>query len=364
MAARPKSTKTTKTSKEARQAPDAGFTYIDAVQGKKLPEKRFYILSGSDPYTFNKLEKILTEKFLPDDPSFFNRYKTECSGNTKGEEIVNACEEYPFGSQYRLVIAACASRMKSAEGDKIRRYLEDPAETSVLVMTEDTEELKEKSSGKFYPSRTLKNEIKKHGLIIHCTLNFKDVKQWVSGVFQEMGRQIEYDTLNLLTEMVGNNLWDLNQEIEKIILYAGDRKHITRQDVEAVTHHRPQSKIFNFTEQVGLKNTASALTILDELYREKTPSVMIIISLNNHFTFLYQIKELMDEGMQSEEIARQLKKHPFYVKKSMTQAQRFSESSFDTIFDLLARADGALKSGRPDRSVMELTLIQICRQKE
>ena len=364
MAARAKSTKTTKSSKSGSSASEVSFTYIDAVNGKKIPEKRFYIFSGTDPYTFNKLEKILTEKFLSDDPSFFNRYKVECSGNTKGEEIVNACEEYPFGSQYRLVIAGYASRMKSAEGDKIKRYLNDPAETSVLIMSEDTEELKSKASGKFYPSRSLKKETQKNGLVIHCTLNFRDVKQWVGGVFEERGRQIDSNALNLLTEMVGNNLWDLNQEIEKIILYAGDRKHITDHDVEAVTHHRPQSKIFNFTEQVGLKNISSVLTILDELYREKTPSVMIIISLNNHFTFLYQIKELMDEGMQSEEIARQLKKHPFYVKKSMTQAQRFSESSFDKIFDLLARADGALKSGRAERNVMELTLIQICRQKE
>ena len=344
--------------------PSTTYTYIDVIQGKKLPEKSFYVLSGSDPYTFNQLEKILTQRFLSDDPSNFNRFKTECNGNTKGNDVVNACEEYPFGSQYRLVIATYANRLKSSEGDKIKHYLQDPVDTSILIMTEDTEELKSKSKGKFYPSRSLKKEISKSGLVIHCNLNFREVKDWIRTRVTSESKDIDSTALNLLVEMVGNNLWDLNQEIEKIVLYAGDRRRLTEQDVEAITSHRPQSKIFNFTEKVGSKNISQALKIMDELYRERTPSVMILISLNNHFTFLCRIRELMDEGMSSEEIAKKLRKHPYYVKKSMSQAQRFSETSFDTVFDLLARADGALKSGMNDRNVMEMTLIQICRQKD
>jgi len=310
-----------------------------------------------------KMEEIFTEKFLSDDPSLFNRVRFECDGNTKGSEIVNACEEYPFGSQYRLIFAYNANKMKSSEGDKIKQYLTDPAETTILVITENEEELKKSSSGKFYPSRTLKKEIGKFGLVISCSLNHREIRDWVKSQFSRKKIRIDSSSINLMIEMVGDNLWDLSQEIEKVLLYIGDSNRIEEEDIQAVTSHRPRSKIFNLTEKVGNRDISSSLGILDELLREKTPGVMILISLNNHFTFLYHISELMEQGEYAESIAKKLRKHPFYVKKSMGQARKYSPGSIEKAFDLIARADGALKSGMNERLVLEMTLIQICKLK-
>jgi len=346
----------------AKSSPKA-IMYIDIISGKKLPDRNFYLLVGSDSYTFFQLEKIFVKKFLSDDPSLFNRVRIECNHNTKAEQIINACEEYPFGSQYRLVIAFNVNRLKASEGEKIKKYTDYPAETTVLVMTEDAEELKQKSSGKFHASRSLKPEIKKNGLLISCKLNFRETRDWAKLQFHERGREIDSSALNLLIETVGNNLWDLSGEIEKVLLYLGDGNRVRNRDIEAITSHRPSSKIFNLTEKVGSKDISTSIKILDELLRERTPAVMVLTSLNNHFTFLYRLKEKMDEGNPPDQIAKKLHRHPFYVKKSMPQARNFSEQSFDTIFDLLARADGGLKSGLDSRNVLELTLIQICRQK-
>lgn len=336
---------------------------MDILSGEKLPHKYFYILSGSDSYAFTQLENVFTKKFLSDDPTFFNRVRFECNSNTKGSEIVNACEEYPFGSQYRLIFANNANKMKSTEGDKIKRYLMDPADTSILVITENDEELKKSLSGKFHPSRTLKKEIKEYGLVISCSLNYREIRDWVKSQFSRNKTRIDSSSINLMIEMVGDNLWDLSREIEKIILYVGDSNKIEVEDVQAVTSHRPRSKIFNLTEKVGNRDISSSLNVLDELIREKTPGVMILTSLNNHFTFLYHIGELMEDGEYAETIAKKLKRHPFYVKKSMGQARKYSTGSIEKVFDLICRADGALKSGMDERLVLEMTLIQICKQK-
>lgn len=346
-----------------RQPPLQKITYIDLVSGMKPPEKSFYLLTGSDTYAFSQVEKVFTELFLSDDPSMFNRVRIDCGGNTRGEEIVNPCEEYPFGARYKLVIAYNANRMKNTEGEKIKRYLDSPADTTILVVSENEEELKSGSSGKFYPSRTLKNQLKNCGIIIACKLDFRETRDWARKQFENLGKEIDGSALNLLIEMVGNELWDLNQEIDKLSLYAGTRRKVGIKDVQAVASSRPQSKIFNLTEKAGTQNVSEAMKILDELLREKTPEVMIVTALNNHFAFLSRLRRLMDQGESSESIAKKLRKHPFYVKKSMSQASRFSESALETIFDLLARADGGLKSGMNSRNVIELTLIQICRQK-
>lgn len=336
---------------------------MDILSGEKLPHRYFFILKGNEPYAFSQLEDVFTKKFLPDDPSFFNRLRFECDQNTKGSDIVNALEEYPFGSQYRLIFAYNANKMKSSEGDKIKHYLADPADTSILVITENDEELKKSSSGKFHPSRTLKKEINKFGLVISCSLNHREIRDWVTSQFSRNKIRIDSSSINLMIEMVGDNLWDLSREIEKIILYIGDSRRIDIEDVRAVTSHRPRSKIFNLTEKVGNRDISSSLVILDELVREKTPGVMILTSLNNHFTFLYRISELVEEGEYADTIAKKLRKHPFYVKKSMGQARKYSTGSIEKIYDLIGRADGALKSGMSERIVLEMTLIQICKQK-
>ncbi|MCE1246427.1 MAG: DNA polymerase III subunit delta [Firmicutes bacterium] len=339
------------------------LTFPEILAGKKIPDKNLYVISGSDPFAFSELERIFTAKFLSDDPSLFNRVRIDCTANTKAAVISAACEEYPFGSAHRLIIVSYAHKMKSEEGEKLRKYLDDPAPSSVIVIFEDEEELKSAGSSKFYPSRVLRAEIKKHGLYIPCTMGFYEIKNWIKSRFDEERKDIEQHAVNLLQEMIGNNMWDLNQEIEKIILYVGDRNNVRSKDVETITSGRPQSKMYNLTERIGMGDISSSMKIYDELIREKTPPIMILGSLNSHFSLLYNINRLLAQGENGDNIAKKLKKHQFFIKKCVPQAQRLTELSFETIFDLLARADGGLKSGLDERNVMELTLIQICRQR-
>jgi DNA polymerase-3 subunit delta len=351
------------TPKSEHKSESKSLTFVDIQSGKKIPDKNFYVISGSDQYAFSELEKVFTKKYLSDDPSLFNRVKIDCNANTKASSIIGACEEYPFGSARRLILVSYANKMKSEEGEKLRKYLDDPAPTSVLVMSEDEEELKNAGASKFYPSRVLRAEIKKHGLYIPCSMGFYDIKNWIKAKFESEKKEIDSSAMNLLQEMIGNNLWDLNQEIEKIVQYVGEKPVVKTKDVETITSGRPQSKIFNLTEKVGMGDISSSLKIYDELIREKSPAIMLLSSLHSHFSLLYQIGNLLSQGENAESIANKLKKHPFYIKKCVAQAQRISRTSYETIFDLIGRADGGLKSGMDERNVMELTLIQICRQR-
>jgi DNA polymerase III subunit delta len=158
-------------------------------------------------------------------------------------------------------------------------------------------------------------------------------------------------------------MWDLHQEIIKLSLYTGKRATITAEDVQNLASGRSQSKIFNLNEYVGAKNVRKSILVLDELIKEKIVGPQVLSALQNHFAFLCRIRAMVDEGENNETIARKMHKHPYYIKKSISQAMNFSPDSFDTIFELLARADGGIKTGFDERWVLELTLIQICRLK-
>ena len=80
------------------------FSYMDVLSGKPIPDKSFYILSGTDLFIFSEMEKVFREKFLPDDPSGYNFARYNCDENIKIAPLISICEEYPFGSKHKLVI--------------------------------------------------------------------------------------------------------------------------------------------------------------------------------------------------------------------------------------------------------------------
>jgi len=339
------------------------FSYMDVLSGKPIPDKSFYILSGTDLFIFSEMEKVFREKFLPDDPSGYNFARYNCDENIKIAPLISICEEYPFGSKHKLVILRNAHSLKVEEGEKIRQYLENPSPATILVLTENPEEVKTLSGSRFVPSRDLKKAMKKYGFNVQCSLTPQQIRQWTLLRFEKEGKSIDRHALDVLLESVGSELWDIHQEIIKISLYTGKKNNVTLENIEAVTSHRPQTKIYNLTEHVGAKNCTGALFALSELLKEKMTGVQILAVLNNHLVFLNKIGNLLEQGENSDSIAKKLHRHPYYISKCISQARNYNRKSLEMAFDVIARADWALKSGIDERLTLELVLIQLCRSK-
>jgi DNA polymerase-3 subunit delta len=347
---------------EKIEKPESIITCIEILSGAEIPARNFYILSGKDHFAFAKIIESLEIKFLSDDPSGYNKAVFNCENNTKASVFLNVCEEYPFGSKYKMVVVYDSQKLSAAEGERVKRYLEDPSPTTILILIHYEEDSKNTPAGKFNALRSLKSAVQKNGLHISSALEQGHVRNWIRSRFETEGKKISPTSLELLVSTVGTDLWDLYQEIEKLVLYTGKKGVITDDDVRTLTSVRPQSKIFNFNEEVGSKRIQKALVILDELMRDMV-GPQVLAALQNHFSFLFKIRSLLDKGENTEEIAKKLRKHPFYIKKSAQQAMNFNLESYDSIFDLISRADAGMKTGLEDRWVIELTLIQICKMK-
>ncbi len=343
-----------------KQPGEATLVAAEILTGTPLPRKGFYLVSAGDPYIFGRLEKVFIEEFLKDDPSRMNRTYIECDGNTRMNDILSLCDEYPFGSSHRLVILGNTQRLSQSAGEQLKNYLADPSPTAIIVLNEFTDDDRG-GGGRFSPARSLKSLLKSQGLHIQGKMKPAQMREWIGSRFRSEGKKIDRSSIELLIETVGQDMWDLHQEIIKICLFAGRRENIRPDDVREVASHHIQSKIFNLTEMVGMKNTGGALQVAEELMREKDTGFMMLVVLNNHFNLLYQLNCLIQENLTSEQAAKKLHRHPFYVKKCMAQARRFNNKAFMTIFDLLSRADGAIKQGMDLQNVVEMTIIQICR---
>ncbi|MCW5556420.1 MAG: DNA polymerase III subunit delta [Verrucomicrobiae bacterium] len=82
--------------------------------------------------------------------------------------------------------------------------------------------------------------------------------------FKAAGKRIEPDALTELVGRVGPNLRLLANEVEKLVVHAGERPEVTRADVDLLTPLQKLAAGFALGDAVGRRDLPKALRVLDE----------------------------------------------------------------------------------------------------
>jgi DNA polymerase III subunit delta len=94
------------------------------------------------------------------------------------------------------------------------------------------------------------------------------------------GKSIADEALGKLVANVGPNRRALHSEIEKLLLYTGDRAHISAKDVDAIVTRNKQARAFALADALGERDLKAVLQALDdELWEMKTDSARSEIGL-------------------------------------------------------------------------------------
>lgn len=132
---------------------------------------------------------------------------------------------------------------------------------------------------------------------------------------------------------------------------------IKKEDIDALTIKKTESIIFDLTDNLGKKNVAKAIKILDDLKSNKEPMQKILVLLYGHFKKLY-ITSLST----TQNVARNLNLKPnqtFLIRKYQAQARYFKPNELRKILNEFIMLDENSKNGNIDIDV-GMTAI-ICR---
>jgi DNA polymerase-3 subunit delta len=181
------------------------------------------------------------------------------------------------------------------------------------------------------------------------------VVTWIARRVKSSGKNIDRPAARTLQEICGNNLMKLSSEIEKMITYIGERRSITEDDVIALASPG-QISVFALSDAVADKDLAGALASFRTLLKNKIELFPLMALLSNRYRIMLMGKR---EGNPMK-VAQVLKASPYYVKKCMQKAGRFTEAELIRDLELLLAADLKLKSGEDQVSVFELLLTDLC----
>jgi DNA polymerase-3 subunit delta len=154
---------------------------------------------------------------------------------------------------------------------------------------------------------------------------------------------------------------DLINEIRKLIEYAGENGKIQKEDIDKLTIKKLETVIFDLTDNLGKKQIADSLEILNNLIYQKEPIQKILITLYNHFKKLYFTK-IAEEYKKDLVDSLGLKPNQtFLVNKYKMQAKYFKSAELRGILDSLRDLDYNYKNGYIDLQVgLETILCRYC----
>jgi DNA polymerase-3 subunit delta len=315
------------------------------ASGRLLP---VYLLVGEEQYFRHRGRELIRDVVV-------KQHKGTVSVFGTGDALERVLEELRGDSLFvsrRMVELIEADGFLKEWHDAVARYLERPSASGVLVM----------DAHKVDNRTRLVAKVRKSGMLIPCPRMYEGgLAGWVKAQVARRGLKISGSAVSLLIDEVGNNLFALAGEMEKLITYVGERERIEASDVAHLTGHTRSWIVWALTDALGRREAPAALRVLDSLLDEGTRAESIVGSLNWQITRLWKARCMTDSGRSRRDILGELHVPFRYADAVIEQVGRFARGDFARVIRMLLDADIALKTGGlPEKTVLERFLVEAC----
>jgi DNA polymerase-3 subunit delta len=148
----------------------------------------------------------------------------------------------------------------------------------------------------------------------------------------------------MLIRVVGNDVGDLDQELEKLSLLHPDASELTEAMVaEAVRGHRHFS-VFAMVDALAQQDLRKALDVLhQQLEQAPREHVRLYMLVVQQFRRLLLISSMLESGKPQSDILKKLGLPGFIGKQAITQARQFKYAELTQVYALLEAMELRLK---------------------
>ena len=121
------------------------------------------------------------------------------------------------------------------------------------------------------------------------------LKQAVS-LFKREGYSIDSSAADAFVDRTGYETRQIMNEVEKMVLFKGDDKTITPDDVQIITSVSGEAMAWDFTDAIAERKLGEAIRIFRQLLFQKQTAIGLMIQIETLFQNLLRFKEYMEAG--------------------------------------------------------------------
>ena len=188
----------------------------------------------------------------------------------------------------------------------------------------------------------------------------EEIKKWIQQKLHENFKDIKRDAIDLFVELTGINFNIVSQELDKLILFIGDRSIINKADVNLIINRSLEQNVFLLTEYIQKGKKEQAIKLVNDLITMKEEPIKLLALITSNYRLYYQSKILSQKGYNGQQIAKTVNAHPYRVKLALNQARHYELDSLLNIINSCAETDYKLKSSYINKQlILDLFILAL-----
>jgi DNA polymerase-3 subunit delta len=314
-----------------------------------------HILIGDDDFSIRQaLEEI---KKAIGDPAALMPNTTVLDGRqVTPQQLRAACDTVPFLAEKRLVIVEGLLGRFEPRGKtgrkKPSRQPDQPEEYKTLA--EGIKQLPPFTElvlmdGRINDRNPLLRELMPQAKVKSFPLlKESQLRQWIERRVAAAAGTMSPQALALMVRFVGNDLWTMANEVDKLVLFTGGRR-IEEADVRAVVSYAQEANVFAMVDAIMEFRAGLAQELLQQLFKQGAAPAQLLVMLSRQARIIFLVKEMRDRGKSRGEIQNKLGlTSDFLLHKAWEQADKYSPSRLHEVYHKLLETDISIKTGKLD----------------
>ena len=359
----------------------AGFAaadrFIDEVRGGKL--RPGYVLLGDEIFLYERCRQAALESLVPKDLRDFCLSDLDL-GETSIFEVLDRARTpslmAPFQVFFVRGLKALYTRgAKKEEFAAIEEYFRSPNPQCLILFVADHIRIPSDPRRMDMEDKNRYERIRETlgdwcGMVELARADETDALRWIVQESEREGVKFDPDAARELADALGADMMLIASELNKLVLYAGEKQHVTLGDVETMVLAAKQRSLYELTDAISAKDTARALKLLQGLLNAsdggEDSAIGHLYMLARTFRQMAVIleKNVRDPRAIWQALWQGFRMPPFAAEDLIRQARRYKSSREITrALRLIARADLELRSQPPDkRLVLERLVFDLTKE--
>ena len=285
--------------------------------------------------------------------------------SARPDELLALCLTTPFLSANRLVIVQGLLGRFEAAGRRRRRRTADVELGQWEGFVEGLRGLPETTALVF-----LDGELRAQNPLLRALRPLADVREfkalpqgevasWIKRRAERLGVSVEARAIAALAGLVGNHLWTLDSELQKLAVYA-DGGQITEDNVRSLVSLARDPSVFAMVDAAIEGRPRDAAGLLQRLLADGEPPQRLLTMIARQYRLLLLTKELLAQRVRAPEISARLQVQGFVIQRLLKQAPAYTIERLRRAYRKLLEADLSVKRGvYDDETALQLLLLEL-----
>lgn len=321
------------------------------LKGRKFSP--VYLFYGEEDFLAGEaIDLIITSALAPEQQGF--NLDVVYGSDADARDIVSHASSFPLMAERRVVVVKEVDKLVNKE--LLTPFIERPAPSTCLVLQAAKPDMRKKPYA----------IVKRTGTVIKCDpIRDYQIAGWIGTRVRQQGWEIDAEAVKILAAYVGTSLRDIQNELDKLYIFLGEKRPITPDDIRAVVGLSKEYNVFELQNAIGAKNLASAMEILTRMLDAGESPILIVVLLTRYFTTLWKLHDLRRRGTSTGELAGAIGVNPYFVKDYVAASGKYPQEQVERSYEILLAADEQLKSSSQDpMQVMQNMLVRLMKQEE